>query len=88
MSSVKRRKVDEDVPSGLIKDKKKQKKAQTAKDVATDPTEALASSPKPAPAPTTKGAEETVAVGGDEAVAAAPKTFKDLVCFPLPFCTT
>merc|ERR1711964_608496 len=78
MSSVKRRKVDETLPSGLLKEKTKHKKAQTVKDVATEPAETSASSdPEPAniasivPRETTADGE----AGGDKE---ASKTFKDL----------
>ena len=80
MSSVKRRKVDENLPSGLLKENTKHKKAKTVKDVATEPAETSASSsPEPAPdaslAPTETTADEEA--GGDKE---APKTFQDLVC--------
>lgn len=80
MSSVKRRKVDENVPSGLLKEKKQHKKSKTVKDVATEPAEASASSdPEPAPI-TTRLQEENTAEEGDGVEKEAPKSFKDLVC--------
>merc|ERR1711939_388606 len=78
MSSVKRRKVDETLPSGLLKEKTKHKKAQTVKDVATEPAETSASSdPEPAPIASIVPRETTAdgEAGGDKE---APKTFKDL----------
>merc|ERR1712000_750174 len=78
MSSVKRRKVDETLPSGLLKEKTKHKKAQTVKDVATEPAETSASSdPEPAPIASIVPRETTAdgEAGGDKE---APKTFKEL----------
>merc|ERR1712225_133052 len=67
MSSVKRRKVDETLPSGLLKEKTKHKKAQTVKDVAPEPAPIASIVPRE----TTADGE----AGGDKE---APKTFKDL----------
>lgn len=78
MSSFKRRKTDENVPSGLLREKK-HKKAKTAKDVATEPAKASAS-PDPEPAPTaTETPEEVIADGGHDAEKESSKSFKDLV---------
>ncbi|EKD13172.1 uncharacterized protein L3040_002974 [Drepanopeziza brunnea f. sp. 'multigermtubi'] len=76
MSSVKRRKLDESVPSGLLREKKKNKKAKTPKEVTAEPVDASAT-PESTPI-ATKVPEETVTVGGEEAQTEVPTSFKDL----------
>ncbi|KAI9050753.1 hypothetical protein LZ554_004872 [Drepanopeziza brunnea f. sp. 'monogermtubi'] len=76
MSSVKRRKLDESVPSGLLREKKKHKKAKTPQEVTAEPVDASAT-PESTPI-ATKVPEETVTVGGEEAQTEVPTSFKDL----------
>ncbi|CAL3963600.1 hypothetical protein PZA11_001168 [Diplocarpon coronariae] len=80
MSSVKRRKLEENLSSGLLKEKKnkKLKKTKTVEDVAAETAQALASSdPEPALI-ATQELEESLARKGEEAAVEVPKTFKDL----------
>ena len=70
MSSVKRRKIEEDIPSGHSKTNKKQELLQSASAIA-------ATSPEPT-APTSK--EVTTGDTGPEKDVPVQKTFKDLVC--------
>lgn len=88
MSSVKRRRTDDDLPSGLVKEQKKHKKVKTAKDAAAEPAEASATSADPEPILiTTKELEEKVAEEGEGVEKAAPKSFKDLVrVIPFELC--
>ena len=71
MSGIKRRKVDEDVPSGLLKKKERKEKKQKVQQPEPASSEA---SPEPA--------EATVAVEDvpEEEESEVVKSFKDLVC--------
>ena len=71
MSSMKRRKVDEDVPSGLLKKKERKEKKQKVQQPEPASSEA---SPEPAIAPV---AVEDVP---EEEETEVVKSFKDLVC--------
>ncbi|KAK2626978.1 hypothetical protein QTJ16_004153 [Diplocarpon rosae] len=78
MSSIKKRKVDENVPSAISKERKKPKKVETVEDVGLETAEALASSDAAPESIASREPEEKLAQTGKEVIVEAPKTFKDL----------